>query len=118
MRGVNDKNFFNTWKILYRATCPSPTQTAWQVADVEWRKQRHSFFSSSYAQSTDVHLLRRGRSQTASAWLLMVVVENWWSGDNVLLKTMTWSRVIEGNPKTVVGWMRAQERIPGRAALQ
>lgn len=49
MRGVNDKNFFNSWQILYRATCPNVTQSHWQVDDVDWHKERHSFFADSYA---------------------------------------------------------------------
>jgi hypothetical protein len=72
MRGVNDRNFFNTWQLLYRKTCPSTTHTLWQTDDVEWRKERHSFFGSSYALSNEVHTLRRsGRN---GGWLLMVVV--------------------------------------------
>lgn len=60
--------------------------------------------------SIDVHVLRRGRANAASRWKLMVVIENWWSGDNEPLKTTTWGQVIEGNPKAVVSWMRMQDR--------
>lgn len=118
MRGVNDKNFFNSWQILYRATCPNAAQSHWQVDDVDWHKERHSFFADSYAMSIDVHLLRRRRPNATGSWKLMIVIENWWSGDNELLRTATWARVVEGNPKAVLNWMRVQERIPGRASFE
>jgi hypothetical protein len=108
MRGVNDRNFFNAWQLLYRATCPGATRMLWQVGDVEWRKDRHSFFGSSYAVSNEVHTLRRNARN--GAWLLMVVVENWWDGRNRSIKTTTWARVIDGEAKSVVAWMRGHER--------
>jgi hypothetical protein len=117
MRGVNDKNFFNSWQILHRATCPAPNQTRWQVDDVEWQRERHSFFASVYSVSIDIHLLRRHARQSVSGWHLMVVIENWWGGSNDAIKTTNWARVLDGNPKSVVSWLRGQERIPGRAAV-
>lgn len=117
MRGVNDKNFFNAWQILYRSTCPNPTETHWCIDDVDWHKGRHSFFSDAYAMSIDVHTLRRRHARVANSWHLLIAVENWWNGKNELLKTTMWARVLEGNPRTIVAWMHAQERIPGRAGL-
>lgn len=118
MRGVNDKNFVNSWQILYRATCPKTSPSHWQVDDVEWHKARHSFFGESYAMSIDVHLLRRRKPNATGSWKLLVVIENWWSGDSELLKTTTWARVLEGSPKAVVSWMGAQQRVPGRAGFE
>jgi hypothetical protein len=92
MRGVNDRNFFNAWQILCRATCPNATESARQVGDVEWRRERHSFFGSSYVFSFEVHLLRR--SGRGGGWLLMVVIENRWNEKHYVLKTATWARVI------------------------
>jgi hypothetical protein len=115
MRGVNNRNFFNIWQLLYRDTCPAATQNLWQVGDIEWRRERHSFFGTAYAVSNEVHLLRRrGRS---SGWLLMVVIENWWNERHDVLKSTTWARVVDGNPKTVIAWMREHERQAERAAL-
>jgi hypothetical protein len=116
MRGVNDRNFFNTWQLLYRKTCPSATHALWQTGDVEWRKDRHSFFGSSYAMSHEVHTLRRsGRS---GGWLLMVVIENWWDGEHEAIKTTTWARVIEGDAKAVVAWMREHQRRAEQTPLE
>ena len=114
MRGVNDRNFFNTWQLLYRQSCPSTSHTLWQVGDVEWRKERHSYFGSSYAVSNEVHLLRRSGREVR--WLLMIVIENWWDGAHEPIKTSTWARVLEGNANAVVAWMRENERRGERAA--
>jgi hypothetical protein len=114
MRGVNDRNFLNIWQLLYRQSCPSTSHTLWQVGDVEWRKDRHSYFGSSYALTDEVHLLRRGGRD--GRWLLMIVIENWWDGTHEPIKTSTWARVLEGDAKAVVAWMRENERRGERAA--
>ncbi|MBS0222524.1 MAG: hypothetical protein JSR91_17480 [Proteobacteria bacterium] len=112
MRGVNDRNFFNLWQILYRATCPNPRQVHWQIGDVDWRKDRHSFSGTDYAVTLEVHHLRHaGRG----AWTLMVAVEHWWDGAGAALKTTTWARVVQGNPKSIIGWLQQQEQC--RTAL-
>jgi hypothetical protein len=115
MRGVNDRNFMNAWQILYRASCPSPTQALWRVEDVLWRKERHSFFASSYSVSIDVHLLRR-EPKRGAGWQLMVVVENWWSGGNEIVKTSNWARTVEGNARDVVAWVASRQRPASSAA--
>lgn len=115
MRGVNDPNFFNAWQILYRETCPSATHSLWHAGDVEWRKDRHSFFGSSYAVSNEVHTLRR--SAPGGAWVLVVVIENWWDGRREPIKTTTWARAIEGSAKDIVAWMRQHERNSTRADI-
>jgi hypothetical protein len=115
MRGVNDPNFFNAWQILYRETCPSATHSRWQAADVEWCKDRHSFFGGSYAVSNEVHILRR--AAPSGGWVLMVVIENWWDGEHESIKTTTWARAIEGNAKDIVAWMRERERNSARADI-
>lgn len=116
MRGVNDRSFFNTWQLLYRKTCPSATHTLWQVGDVEWRKERHSFFGISYALSNEIHTLRRSGRNVG--WLLMIVIENWWDGRHEAIKTTTWARVLEGDAKAVVAWMREREKREERAAVE
>jgi hypothetical protein len=116
MRGVNDRNFINTWQLLYRKSCPSATHTLWQVGDVEWRKDRHSFFGSSYAVSNEVHTLRRSGRNVK--WLLMIVIENWWDGEHDPIKTTTWARVLDGDPKVVLTWMREHEKHGEAASLQ
>ncbi len=115
MRSVNDAKFFNTWQILYRATCPNATETQWKAGDVEWRKERHSFFGTSYAISLEMHLLSR-IVRNGEAWVLLVVIENWWNAKRDVLKSSTWARVLEGNPKSVVAWMREKEQNPADAA--
>jgi hypothetical protein len=116
MRGVNDPNFFNAWRILYRETCPSATHSLWHAGDVEWRKDRHNFFGSLYAVSNEVHTLRR--SAPNGGWVLMVVIENWWDGRRESIKTTTWARTIEGTAKDVVAWMRERERNGARAGSE
>jgi len=108
MRGVNDRSFFNAWHILERATCPSAAHTAWNVGDVAWQKERHSFSGGSYAISLDVHLLRRA-ARGANAWQLMVVIEYWWDSEREVIRNSTWARVLNGNPKAVLSWLRQQE---------
>jgi hypothetical protein len=110
MRGVNDRNFFNYWQVLYRATCPNPNQTHWRVGDVDWRKERHSYSGADYAVTLEVHHLRRaGRDGTS--WALMVAMEHWWDENGESLKDTSWARVIEGNPRTIIGWLLRQERV-------
>ena len=102
MRSVNDKNFLNAFQLLYRATNRSGA-ARWKVGEVEWRRERHSFSGSDYAVSLEVHCLG------GAGWTLMVFAEHWWDGGQNLLKTQTWARVLDGNPKAVLAWMRAQE---------
>jgi hypothetical protein len=114
MRGVNDRNFFNYWQILYRATCANPNQTHWRVGDVDWRKERHSFSGPDYAVILEVHCLRYVARDSGS-WTLMVAVEHWWDGNGESLKDTIWARVINGNPRTIVGWLQRHEKL--RAAI-
>lgn len=114
MRGVNDRNFFNCWQILYRATCPRPNQAHWRVGDVDWRKERHSFSGVDYAVILEVHSIRYVARDNPS-WTLMVAVEHWSDGNGESLKDTSWARVIKGNPRTIVGWLQQQEKV--RAAL-
>lgn len=115
MRGVNDRNFLNAWHILQRATCPSATQMTWTVGDVAWQKERHSFSGGSYSVSLEIHLLRRA-VRAPNAWQLMMVLEYWWDGKHEMIKNSTWGRVLDGNPKAVLAWLREQEQGHGRAA--
>jgi hypothetical protein len=55
-----------------------------------------------------VHRLSR-RPAGAGGWVLLVAVEHWWDGDRELLKSITWARVLEGNAKAVLVWMRERE---------
>ncbi len=114
MRRVNDKDFFNTWQMVYRSTCPSPTETHWKVGDVDWSKSRHSFFGGSYGNSTEVHVLRRSNGRTGS-WSLMVVIENWWAGKSDPCRSSIWSKVVAGDAKSVVAWMRGVDIRETRA---
>lgn len=115
MRGVNDRNFFNLWQILYRATCPNPGQAHWHVGEVDWRKDRHSFSGADYAVMLEVHHLRYASSGDAS-WSLMVTVEHWWDGHGEPLKTANWARATSGSPKSITTWLQGQEKV--RAALR
>lgn len=115
MRGVNDRNFFNFWQILYRATCPTPNQTHWHVGEVDWRKERHSFSGVDYAVTLEVHHLRYSAREHAS-WRLMVAMEHWWDAQGEPLKDTSWARVIAGNPKAIITWLQGQEQV--RAAFR
>jgi hypothetical protein len=108
MRGVNNRNFFHQWQILYRATCPSLDQTHWHVGDVEWKKDRHSFAGSEYAVTLEVHCLRHSPSK-GTGWKLLVMIEYWWNGDHEPLRSTTWARVTEGNPKSILAWLARQQ---------
>src|SRR5579863_7452079 len=114
MRGVNDRNVFNLWQILYRAACPSATETHWRVGDVDWRKERLSFSGTDYAVTLEVHHLR-GTAQGGVPWTLMVALEHWWDKSGAALKTTSWARVISGDAKTIISWLRRQEQV--RSAL-
>jgi hypothetical protein len=117
MRGVNDRNFFNAWHILQRATCPGATEMNWNVGDVAWQKERHSFSGGRYSVSLEIHLLRRA-GRAPQAWQLMVVIEYWWNGEHEMIKNSTWGRVLSGNAKSVLAWLRAQEPGQGGAAAR
>jgi len=115
MRGVNDRNFFNYWQILYRAACPNPNQTHWRVGDVDWRKERHSYSGVDYAVTLEVHHLRR-LARDGTGWALMVAMEHWWDENGESLKDTIWARVIDGNPRAIIGWLQRQEKV--RAAFR
>jgi hypothetical protein len=66
MRGVNDRNFFNSWQLLYKNSCPGATRTHWHVGDVEWQKDRHSYFGSAYSVTNEVHIRRRSGVEPSS----------------------------------------------------
>jgi len=110
MRGVNDRNFFNFWQILYRATCPNAGRAHWRVGDVDWQKDRHSYSGPDYAVTLEIHHLRRTLGEGQS-WHLMVIVENWWDGEGDTLKTTTWARVVRGDPGTIIRWLNQQEKV-------
>ena len=114
MRGVNDQKFLNRWQALYRATCPSPTAARWQVADVQWRKQRLSLENSDFALSLEVHRLSRNPAG-AVGWALLVAVEHWWDADRGSIKSTSWARVLGGNSKAVLAWMRERDEPPPSA---
>lgn len=115
MRGVNDRNFFNLWQILYRATCPTPTHAHWRVGDVDWRKDRHSFSGADYSVTLEVHHLRRSAA-SGTRWSLMVAAEHWWDETGHPLKTMNWARVITGDAVSIITWLKGQEKV--RLALR
>ena len=109
MRGVNDKNFFNLWQMLFRKTCPGFESTCWRVDDVEWRKDRLSFSGGDYSFAADVHCLTK-RSTKVAEWQLLVVIEYWWDRDREILRSTTWARVLSGSQKAIVSWLHRQTR--------
>lgn len=109
MRGVNDKNFFNLWQMLFRRTCPGFESTCWHVDDVEWRKDRHSFSGGDYSFASDVHCLTKS-STKGPDWQLLVVIEYWWDRDRETLRSTTWARVLSGSQKAIVSWLYRQTR--------
>ncbi len=108
MRGVNDRKFLIRWQMLHQATCPNPTATGWRVGDVEWRKQRLNLAGGDFTLSLDVHRLSRNPAR-AGGWVLLVVVEHWWDGGQAVIKSANWARVLEGNAKAVLAWMRERD---------
>ncbi|MGH7036270.1 MAG: hypothetical protein ACREFL_21290 [Stellaceae bacterium] len=108
MRGINDRNFLNLWQMVHRATRPSLDQCHWQVGDVDWRTERHSFSGAAYASALDVHLLSRARGGR-TLWRLMVVAEYWWDENRAPLRSTIWARMASGDARAVIAWFREHE---------
>jgi hypothetical protein len=109
MRGVNDRKFLNLWQMIHRATCPGLDHARWQVDEVEWCKERHSFTGSAYSFTHEVHLLRRD-ARGAASWRLAVVSEYWWDEHHDIVKSTTWARMLDGEAKSAIAWIAAQEK--------
>lgn len=108
MRGINDRNFLNLWQIVHRATRPGFDQCHWQVGDVDWRTERHSFSAAAYAVALDVHLLSCARGER-TLWRLMVVTEYWWDESRAPLKSTSWARMVSGDARAAIAWFRERE---------
>ncbi len=117
MANLNAASFLNRWHIVQRATMPTPESVCWEVAGVEWRRERHAFTGGAYSFAVEVHTLA-SLTRDKAAWSLMVVVEHWWASGRKALKTTTWVRRLSGSSATIFAWVRDHEaarRATGRA---
>jgi len=112
MKSLNDKSFRNLWQMIYQATSSSPEADHWQVAGVDWRRQRHHYSGPDYSFSIETHLLtcnRAGRSE----WSLLVVTEHWWDAKHDPLQSHMRLHSLAGSKRAIIEWFRDQGRKCG-----
>ena len=94
MRGFNDAAFTLLFNRLVSASNLHLDKDEWQVADVGFQRQRHSYWGHDYAFSVEIYTLRCVSRET---WELMVVRENWWDGGgHAPVKSSQWGKLIGG----------------------
>ena len=81
---------------------------------MQWRKQRLSLENGDFALSLEVHRLSRNPAGVGG-WVLLVAVEHWWDADRGSIKSISWARVLGGNAKAVLAWMREKDEPPPAA---
>lgn len=109
MQSLNSTFFANRFLRVSMATCSDPQAKHWQVAGVNWSRDRHSYNGQVYSFQCDVHTLSfNGRQK----WSLLYIIETWWDekGKNVV-RSMHWGRMLSGSKSDIIAWFRAQEEV-------
>lgn len=106
MTSLNSNAFFALWQSVYYAASPGPDRDRWQVDGVDWRRDRHLYWSDGYAFQVEAHRLEC-RERGKILWSLMVVVERWWGEDrSQTIREARWSRLTAGRADQVLRWFR------------
>jgi len=106
LRGFNDAAFTFLFNRLVSASNLHLDKDEWQVADVGFQRQRHSYWGHDYAFSVEIYTLR---CLSREKWELMVVRENWWDGGgHAPVKSSQWGKLIGGSKSAALDWFRRQ----------
>ena len=107
MKSLSSASFFRVFDLLVGETNPGQKLDGWRVDDVRFERERHSFSGRTHCFAIDVFTVSRpGRR----SWALTVVKEYWWDGGHKRsIKTLNWSKPLEGNRRDIMAWLRNQE---------
>lgn len=106
MRGFNDAAFTFLFNRLVSASNLHLDKDQWRVADVNFHRQRHSYWGHDYAFSVEIFTLR---CHSQGNWELMVVRENWWdAGGHAPVKSSQWGKLISGSKVAALDWFHQQ----------
>jgi hypothetical protein len=103
---LGDNNFFNLFQQLAAATNANRDCAEWNVAGVNWRRQRH-VTSGAVSYQLEVHELRR---TAGPKWSLLFVHELWWGGDRrKAIRNVHWTHLQSGNRRDVLRWFQQRQ---------
>lgn len=105
MRGFNDASFTLVFNRLVSASNMRLDKDEWQVGEVSFQRQRHSYWGHEYAFSVEIYTLR---ARARESWELMVVRENWWGGGHAPVRTSQWGKLVAGSKSAALDWFRRQ----------
>ncbi len=108
MKTFSSASFFRAFDLLVSTSNPGLKQDRWKVDDVHFTRERHSFSGGSHCFAIEIFFLARpGRH----SWELMVAKENWWkAGETRVVKAFCWSQRTGGDSKSILAWLRTQEK--------
>jgi len=108
MANLNSRSFFWQWQNLYAASNPGYLKNHWQVDDVDWTKEGHSYWGEQYSVQFEIHRLEY-RPAKAAEWTLLVVVERWWGPDREkTIRDTSWCRAVNGRADRIQAWVKKQ----------
>jgi hypothetical protein len=114
MKTLSSVSFFRAFDLMVGASNPGLKRDRWNVEDVYFARDRHSFSGGTHCFAIEIFLLSRpGRN----GWELLVVKENWWkAGQAHAIKTFRWSQRTGGHSKAIIAWLRSKEHAWQRPA--
>jgi len=114
MKTLASASFFRVFDLLLGTSNPGLRLDAWEIGDVRFEHERHSYNGRSHCFTIEMFLLTRSGRR---GWQLMVVKEYWWDGGHRRsIKTSRWSQPTGGNRRDILAWLREQEQALDRRA--
>ncbi len=112
MKTLANTSFFRMFDLLVGSSNPGLKLDSWEVAGVQFERDRHSYGGHSYCFTIDLFLLTR---PSRRGWQFLVAKEYWWDGGHKRpLKTQHWSLPIAGSRRDIMTWLRERERALDR----
>jgi hypothetical protein len=107
MKSMGHPSFFRVFDLLLSTTNRGLKQTRWSHDGVEFERERHSFTGARHGLTIEIFDLTCARPR---GWSLIVTKEYWWAGlESRALKNLRWARLLSGERKDALDWMRRQE---------
>jgi len=106
LKSFSDSRFALLFNRIVSATNPRLEKDGWRAAEVEFRRERHNYWGRDYAFSMEIYTLR---SVSKDKWELLVVRENWWTGDRRnTVRSGHWGKLVSGRRDSVLAWFKRQ----------
>lgn len=108
MKSLSDAAFFRVFDALLGAGNPGLKRASWDFASVHWERERLSASRAAYSHVHEIFMLvHAGRPK----WTLMVVKEYWWGAkEGEVLRSVRWTRPMNGRRADILAWFRNQEQ--------